>query len=119
MGMFEVPIRIANFEKRERSADLSLVVDTGATLSWIPREVLEGLGIEPLTGLPFRLADGRSIQRDIGGVLLKIDGREALVSVVFAESGESPLLGATALETLGQVVDPVGRQLHSRDIRRI
>jgi len=119
MGMFEARIRIANFEKPERSAELSLVVDTGATLSWIPRQVLERLEIEPLSRLPFSLADGKSVQRDIGGVLLTFDGRKALVSVAFGESGETALLGATALETLGLVVDPVDKKLIARDLLRL
>ena len=111
MGMFEVQIRIANLEKPELPAELSLVVDPGATLSWIPRQILQGLGIEPLSRLPFSPADGRDLQRDSGGVLLNIDGRQALVPVAIGESGESALLGATALETLGMIVDPVEKKL--------
>lgn len=116
MGMFEVTVRIANLEKPERFAELSLVVDTEATLSWIPRQILESLKIEPLSRLPFSLADGRTLERDIGGLLLSIDGRRAPIPVAFGESGESPLLGATALETLGLVVDPVGKKLIERNL---
>jgi len=116
VGMFEVQIRIANLEKPERSAELSLIVDTGATLSWIPRETLESLEIEPLSRLPFSPADGRSIERDVGGVLLSVDGRRAPVPVAFGEAGENALLGATALESLGLVVDPVAKKLIQRNL---
>lgn len=116
MGSFQAKVRIANLEKPERSAALSLVVDTGATLSWISREILEGLDIEPLSHLPFTLADGRVLERDIGGLLLTIDGRRGLVPVAFAEPGEHSILGATALETLGLVVDPVGEHLIQRNL---
>jgi clan AA aspartic protease len=114
--MFEVQIRIANLERPERSAELSLVADTGATVSWIPRHILQSLGIEPLSRLPFSLADGRSLQRDIGGVLLIIDEHRAPVPVAFGEAGENALLGATALETLGMVVDPVEKELIPRNL---
>ena len=116
MGSFEAKVRIANLEKPQQSAELSLVVDTGATLSWISRDVLEGLGIQPLSRLPFTLADGRVLERDIGGLLLTIDGRRGPIPVAFAESGEHSILGATALETLGLVVDPVGEQLIQRNL---
>lgn len=116
MGSFPARVRIANLENPERSAELSLVVDTGASLSWISREVLEDLGVTPLSRLPFTLADGRVLERDIGGLLLSIDGRRAPVPVAFAESGEHSILGATALETLGLVVDPVGQKLLERNL---
>ena len=116
MGSFKAKVRIANLEKPERFAELSLVVDTGATLSWIPREVLETLEIAPLSRLPFTLADGRVLEREIGGVLLSFNGRRGPVPVTFGESGEHSILGATALETLGLVVDPVGEKLIQRNL---
>src|SRR5271168_830850 len=116
MGMFEVNVRLANIEDPARFSELSLIVDTGATLSWIPRTVLQGLGVEPLSRLPFSLADGSSVEREIGGVLLIVDGRRAAIPVAFAESGETALLGATALETLGFVADPVEKRLSARDL---
>lgn len=116
MGSFQAKVRMANLEKPERSTDLSLVVDTGATLSWIPRAVLESLEVEPLSRLPFTLADGRVLERDIGGLLLTIDGRRGPIPVAFGEAGEHAILGATALETLGLVVDPVGETLIQRNL---
>jgi predicted aspartyl protease len=116
MGSFEAQVRFSNLEKPEHFAELSLVVDTGATLSWIPRRILENLQIVPLSRLPFTLAGGRVLERDIGGLLLTIDGRRGPVPVAFAESGEHAILGATALETLGLVVDPVGEKLIQRNL---
>ena len=116
MGSFEAKVRIANLEKPQRSRELSLVVDTGATLTWISRNLLESLKIEPLSRLPFTLADGRVLERDIGGLLLSIDGRKGPVPVAFAESGEHSILGATALEGLGLLVDPVGEKLVQRNL---
>ena len=44
MGMFEVKVKLANLATPSRTEEASLLVDTGATLSWIPRQVLESLG---------------------------------------------------------------------------
>ena len=116
MGMFEVKVKLASLAAPDRAAEMSLLVDTGATLSWIPRELLEQLGATPFSRLPFSLADGRQLERDATAVLLTIDGRRAPVEVAFGEPGEVAALGATALEGLGFVVDPVAKKLIPRNL---
>ena len=116
MGLFEVKVQLANLATPMRAEELSLLVDTGATLSWIPRPVLERLGVVPFSRLPFTLADGRTLERDVTAVLLTIDGRKAPVEVAFGEAGEEAVLGATALEGLGLLVDPVGQKLIPRNL---
>ena len=116
MGLFEVKVKLASLAAPLRTEELSLLVDTGATLSWIPRNVLENLGIASVSRLPFTLADGRGLERDVSSVLLTIDGRKAPVAVAFGEPGEEAVLGATALETLGLLVDPVAQKLIPRNL---
>ena len=115
MGMFNVTVRLSSLTAPARSEEVSLIVDTGATLSWIPREILQKL-VPPFSRLPFSLADGRRLERDVTAVLLAIDGRKAPVQVAFGEPGEESVLGATALEGLGFMVDPVGKKLVPRDL---
>jgi hypothetical protein len=45
MGMFEVKVKLANLAAQDRTEEVSLLVDTGATLSWIPREILQKLAL--------------------------------------------------------------------------
>ena len=116
MGMFEVNVGVANLAAPTRSAEISLLVDTGATLSWIPRNLLESLGITAFSRLPFTLADGRRLEREVTAVLLTIDGRKAPVEVAFGQPGEEAVLGATALEGLGFMIDPVAKKLVPRDL---
>jgi clan AA aspartic protease len=116
MGMFEVKVRLASLSAPNRTEEVSLLVDTGATLSWIPRELLEKLGAAPLSRLPFRRANGRRIERDVAAVLLTVEGRRAGVTVAFGDPGEEAVLGATALEGLGFMVDPVGKKLVPRNL---
>jgi clan AA aspartic protease len=116
MGMFDVRVKLANLSAPYRTEEVSLPVDTGATLSWIPREILQKLGVEAFSRLPFSLADGRVLERDTTAVLLMIDGRKAPVSVAFGEPGKEAVLGATALEILGFVVDPVAKKLIARNL---
>jgi len=119
MGMFDVKAKLASLAAPMQTEELSLLVDTGATLSWIPRDVLERLGVAAFSRQPFVLADGRRLERDITAVLLTIDGRKAPVPVAFGEPGEEAVLGATALEVLGFMVDPVAKKLVPRDLRAL
>jgi len=116
MGMFNVKVKVANLAAPTRTEEVSLLVDTGATLSWIPRHVLERLGVAAVSRLPFSLADGRTLERETSAVLLTIDGRKGAVPVAFGELGEEAVLGATALEGLGLLVDPVGQKLVPRNL---
>ena len=114
MGQFSVQATITHPGDANRSAEVALLVDTGATLSWIPREVLDRLGVPRLARRPFLLADGKTIQRDTAGVLMRLNGTDGMVTVVVAEGSDAHLLGATALETLGFGVDPIRQQLLTR-----
>jgi clan AA aspartic protease len=114
--MFEVNARLTSLVAPDRSSEVSLLVDTGATISWIPQAVLHGLGVPPYSRLPFALADRRRLERDVTAVLVQVDGRKAPVEVAFAEPGEAAVLGATALEGLGLMVDPVAKKLIPRDL---
>lgn len=116
MGLFEVKVKLASLAAPMRTEELSLLVDTGTTLSWIPRNVLERLGAKAFSRLPFTLADGRTPERETTAVLLTIDGRKAAVPVALGEPGKEAVLGATALGTLGLLVDPVAQKLIPRNL---
>ena len=116
MGMFEVKVKLASLTAPRRTEGISLLVDTGSSVSWIPREVLQKLGVTAFSRLPFSLADGRRLERDVTAVLVTFDGRKAPVQVAFGEPGEEAVLGATALEGLGFMVEPVAKKLIPRDL---
>ena len=114
MGMFEVKVKVANPTAPERFAEVSLLVDTGATLSWIPREILERLGVTAEAQIAFGLADGRELIRPVGPVKMTINGRTFTLPVAFCEAGDEAVLGVTALEVLGFGVDPLEMKLVPR-----
>ena len=114
---FHVTAKFASLAAPDRTEEVSLLVDTGATLSWIPIDILERLGAVAYSRLPFTRTDGRRLERDTTVVLLTIDGRKAPVTVAFGEPGEGPVLGATALEGLGFTVDSLAQRLIPRNLR--
>ena len=115
MGTFSVSVRVGHPTEAEVSATVDLLVDTGATISFVPAAVLAGLGIHPRwTEREFETASGAVIRRSVGAALFAVDGHETLTPVVFGEPGDAAVLGAVALESLGLVVDPIARRLIPR-----
>ena len=116
MGQFSVPVTIVHPTEPGRRSEMELLVDTGATLSWISREVCEQLGLPRLPRRRFVMADGRTMERETAGAIVQLNGKEANVTLVMAEPGDACLLGATSLESLGFAVDPVRRQLLPQEL---
>lgn len=111
MGIFRVRVRIFNLREEERSRDIELVVDTGATFPVIPKELASELAIQPSEKRTFTLADGTQIIRDMGWAGLAYEGRRSPALVVLGELEDVPILGAIALEGLGLEVDSVAKRL--------
>jgi len=116
MGQFSVRVTIVHPTEADRQTEMELLVDTGATLSWVPREVLDQLGAPRLRRRTFLVADGRTVERDTAGAIVRLNGSEANVTLVVAEPGDGRLLGATTLESLGFAVDPIRRQLVPQEL---
>jgi clan AA aspartic protease len=112
MGTFRVAVEIENPARPgERRTLASVLVDTGAELSWVPAEVLESLGIERYKKWRFRQADGTILERWVGGAYIHVVGKRTSDDVVFGEPGDLVLLGSRTLEGLNFRIEPVTRQL--------
>ena len=112
MGTFRVGLELANPARPSEWRTLeSVLVDTGAELSWFPVLVLESLGIQRIKRWRFRQADGTVLARWTGGVIVRVAGIETLDEVVFGEAGDLVLLGSRSLEGLNLRVDPLSKQL--------
>ena len=112
MGTFRVSIQLAT-AGGERFESMEALVDTGASYTWIPRDLLEGLGVRPDEERVFVLADGREVSYPMAWVRVRLDGggRIQPTLVVCGDSGTDVLLGAFTLEGFGLGVDPVNRRL--------
>jgi predicted aspartyl protease len=112
MGTFRVDVEIENpANPGEKRTIGSVLVDTGAELSWFPAEVLESLGIERYARWSFRQADGTILERWAGAAFVHVAGKRTADDVVFGEPGDLVLLGARSLEGLNFRIEPVTRQL--------
>jgi clan AA aspartic protease len=111
MGLTVLRLEIANPVAPDRREAVDFLIDSGAVDSFVPRDVLERLGIQPHSRERFRLADGSTIERDRGDALFWYGTRRGAAPVIFGEPGDATLLGAVTLESLGFVLDPVRRDL--------
>ncbi len=112
MGSFRVDVEVENpVRPGERRALSSVLVDTGAELSWFPAAVLESLGIERRKIWRFRQANGVVLERWTGPAFVHVAGTSATDDVVFGEPGDLTLLGSRSLEGLNFRIDPVAKRL--------
>jgi predicted aspartyl protease len=89
----------------------SVLLDTGAELSWFPASALNALGIERRRVWHFRQADGTVLERWTGPAFVYVAGTSATDDVVFGEPGDLVLLGARSLEGLNLRVEPATKRL--------
>ena len=111
MGPTFLEVEVAGSANPEKSEPVEFLVDSGAIHSVVSAPTLERLGIEPLDEQFYRLADGTKVARRKGGAVFRYDGRVGFADVIFGEGGDSNLLGATTLESLGMALDPLKREL--------
>jgi clan AA aspartic protease len=111
MGLVFTQIGISNVQSPQDKVLMECLVDSGASFSVIPREVLEQLGIQPYRSDKFSLANGEFIERQRGVAHFSFDDHECTSDVLFGEEGDAVLLGMLTLETMGLVLDPFRREL--------
>jgi clan AA aspartic protease len=111
MGLTVLEIEVGNPASPDVTEKVEFLIDSGAIYSVVPTQMLEKLDIKPLTEQAFRLADGSKIVRKKGIALFKYGERIGGADVIFGEEGDSILLGAFTLESLGLSLDPLRREL--------
>ena len=116
MGFTRVKVKIYNPADKSKFAEVELLAEAGALLSMVPRKVLEEIGIEPTRKRRFRLADGREIEREVGGAVFEVEGYEGEAPVIFGEEGDAAVLGVVSLEAMGLEVDPVTGKLRPMEL---
>lgn len=117
MGMTQVKLKVKNPKNPSKAFEGKFLVDSGATYTVVPEDILKKLGIKPQGKEEFSLADGRHIAREVGNALYEFQGIERAAPVLFGEKGDSLLLGAFTLEALGLTLDPFKRKLYKAILR--
>ena len=113
MGTFYVGCKVENHKDAKKAAVVpKLLVDTGSEFTWVPAEVLERIGVEPVKkDLQMQMANGQIITRTVGYAILRVDKFETIDEVVFAQKGDLALLGSRAMEGMNLQVDARRKRL--------
>lgn len=110
MALTYLTTTISNPKSPRKTFERRFLVDSGAVYSVAPAGVLKKLGIKPESTLKFILANGEEIEKDVGQASFAINGENWTAPVIFGDP-EVFLLGATTLENMGLILDPIHRKL--------
>lgn len=111
MGATHVTVTIRNPAEPDRAWEGLFLVDTGATDCLVPRSSLEAIGLRPKGERVYELADGREIKMNITTADIEFMGEIVGGTIILGEENAEPLLGVTALESVGIEVDPSNQRL--------
>ena len=111
MGVTYVTAVVRNPAEPGRSWEGLFLVDTGAIDSLIPRTCLDAIGLKPKGQRVYGLADGSEVRMDMTTGDIEFMGEVVGSTIVIGEADAEPLLGVTALESVGIEVDPRNQQL--------
>jgi clan AA aspartic protease len=111
MGSPKVTVKITPFGNTEKSYEGVFLVDTGATDSLVPGPELEKIGFKKEGKMDYEPADGTVKEYPYGLGRIEFMGETTAGRVIFGLSDSEPILGVTALESVGIIVDTVNKTL--------
>jgi clan AA aspartic protease len=111
MGLTKVTTKLTALESPSQSYEAVFLVDTGATDSMVPSNQLEKIGVRKEGKMSYELANGDVKEYPYGLVRIEFMGETTAGRVIFVSNECEPLLGVTALESVGIIVDPANKTL--------
>jgi clan AA aspartic protease len=111
MGLTKVTTKLISLQAPNGSYENVFLVDTGATDSMAPADELEKIGVLKEGKMSYELANGTVKEYPYGLVRIEFMGEITAGRVIFGEPGSEPILGVTALESVGIMVDPTTKTL--------
>ena len=111
VGLTKVTVKLTNPAALDRSYEALFLVDAGATDCLAPGEELRKIGIPEEGRMAYELADGQVQEYGYGLARIEFMGEITAGRVIFGEPDVEPILGVTALESVGIMVDPTNKTL--------
>ncbi|MCK4487287.1 MAG: clan AA aspartic protease [Desulfobacterales bacterium] len=111
MGVTHVTVTVRNLAEPERTWEGLFLVDTGAVDCLVPGKHLRDIGLVPKAKRTYELADGSEVKMDITTAEIEFMGDLVGSTIIFGSDDAEPILGVTALESVGIEVDPRTQRL--------
>jgi len=119
MGMTHVTVAVRNPANPEQTWEGLFLVDTGAVDSLVPGKYLRQIGLSPKAKRTYELANGSEVTLDITTGELEFMGDIVGSTIIFGDDEAEPILGVTALESVGIEIDPRTHRLKRRPAARL
>ena len=112
MGKVVEQVKLTSLFEPEKSVEVEVVTDTGATMVVLPKDIVEELGLRKMREVKVRYANNNVETKPIYGVVnIELKGRSANLDVLVEEKCSQPLIGQVLLELLDLIVEPKTRKL--------
>lgn len=111
MGLTHINVKIRSLGSSNGVFEARFLVDTGATDSLVPAADLKRIGVQPVGRNAYELANGKVEEYEFGLAEIVIMDEVTAGRVIFGPDGSEPILGVTALESVGITIDPATRTL--------
>jgi clan AA aspartic protease len=111
MGLTHVTVALKALGTPAGTYEADFLVDTGATDCLAPTGKLKQIEVEPVGTMVYELADGTKHAYPFGLVEIRFMGEITAGRVIFGPDDVEPVLGVTALESVGITIDPANRTL--------
>jgi clan AA aspartic protease len=112
MGKVIEKVRLTSLFDPKKSVEIEAVIDTGATMVVLPKNLVRELGLEKIEDVKVKYADGRVERKKVYGVVrLELKGRIGNFDVLAENEEVQPLIGQIVLERLDLIIEPSTRKL--------
>jgi len=110
-GLTQVTVKLHSMNGAGAEYEADFLVNTGASDSMAPAPVLERAGFRPVGTMSYELADGTIRESSFGLAVIEFMGEVTAGRIIFGPPEAEPILGVTALESVGILVDPASKTL--------
>jgi len=112
MGKVIEKVKLSSLFDPKKSVEIEAVIDTGATMVVLPKNLVQELGLEKIEDVMVKYADGWVERKEVYGVVkLELKGRVGNFDVLAENEEAQPLIGQIVLERLDLIIEPSTRKL--------
>jgi clan AA aspartic protease len=111
MGITPVTAAVRNPARPRKHWEGLFLVDTGAVDCMVPGKHLRALGLKSRGQRVYSLAHGSEVTLDVTVAEIEFMGERVGATVIYGPDEAEPILGVTALESVGIEVDPRSQRL--------
>lgn len=108
---------LANPSNRNLNCTVDFCVDTGASITVIPKKIAKKLRLKSAGKALIQLGDGRQIENDLAYVYLYVANEGLMLFAAINEDGTDALLGCDVMELLQFQID-IARKRVLKPVRR-